>query len=87
MKVHIKIVGEIRQRSGMTDMWIFLPNNATVKEALAELEKKEEIKINTENTNIAIFLNGRRLDFIGGFNASLKEMDEIVVMPIIAGGI
>ncbi|MEM3549692.1 MAG: MoaD/ThiS family protein [Candidatus Bathyarchaeia archaeon] len=87
MKVHVKIFGEIRQRSGMTDLWIFLPNNATVKEALAELEKKEEIKIKTDGRNIAIFLNGRRLDLIGGFNASLKEMDEIVVMPIIAGGI
>lgn len=69
----------------MDDFWIFLPEKATVKDAFAELVKRS-VKVDTENISMVIFVNGRRLEFIGGLNTVLKDMDEIVIMPIIAGG-
>lgn len=85
MKVRVKLVGDLRQKVGMDDFWIFLPEKATVKDAFAELVKRS-VKVDTENISMVIFVNGRRLEFIGGLNTVLKDMDEIVIMPIIAGG-
>jgi len=85
MKVRVKFVGDLQQKVGMADLWIFLPEGATVKEALVELGKRG-VKLEVENSSMVIFVNGRRLDFIGGINSPLKDLDEIVVMPIIAGG-
>ncbi len=85
MKVRVRFVGDLQQKVGMTDSWIFLPEGATVKEALVEFRKRG-VKLDLENSSMVIFVNGRRLDFMGGINSPLKDLDEIVVMPIIAGG-
>ena len=33
-----------------------------------------------------VMVNGRRIDFIGGPNAPLKETDTILIFPVVAGG-
>ena len=33
-----------------------------------------------------IMINGRRIDFIGGVNAPLKETDTVLIFPVVAGG-
>lgn len=86
MKVHVKFAGDTHKKFGTADLWLFLQNEATVKEILVRLEKEKGIKIDLEDARIVVLVNGRRLEFIGGLNATLKDMDEIVVMPIVAGG-
>lgn len=86
MKVRIKFAGEFHKKFGMEDLWLFLQNNSTVKQVLAKLEKEKGIEIDLNNPGFAVLVNGRRIEFIGGINASLKDMDEIVIMPIVAGG-
>lgn len=86
MKVHVKFAGDMHKKYSVTDLWLILPSEVTVKEILAKLENEKGIKINLENSSTVILVNGRRVDFIGGLNANLKDMDEIVIMPIIAGG-
>ncbi len=86
MKVRLKFAGDIHKKFGVADLWLSLNNEATVKEILSKLEREKGIKIDLEDTNMVVLVNGRRVEFIGGLNAILKDMDEVVVMPIIAGG-
>jgi len=86
MKVRVKFAGDMHKKFGMADLWLFLPDETTVKEFLAKLEKEKGVKIDLEDTSTVVLVNGRRVEFIGGLKASLKDMDEVVVMPIIAGG-
>lgn len=86
MRVRVKFAGGMHKKFGMADLWLSLSDETTVKEVLAKLEKEKGIKINLEDTSIVVLVNGRRVEFIGGLNTRLKDMDEVVVMPIIAGG-
>lgn len=87
MKVRVKFAGDSRQKFGVTDIWLFVHDNAAVKDILAKLEKERGIKISLEDSGITVLVNGRHLEFVGGVNAKLRDLDEIVVMPIIAGGL
>lgn len=82
----MKFVGEMHKKFGMEDLWLFLPDKATVKDILIKLETERGAKIDLGDPSMVVLVNGRRIDFVGGPNAVLKDMDEIVVMPIIAGG-
>jgi molybdopterin converting factor small subunit len=86
MKVRVRFAGEMHKKFGMEDLWLSLRDENTVKEILAKLEREKGIKIDLGDPSLVVLINGRRIEFLGGPNASLKDMDEIVVMPIIAGG-
>ncbi|MCS7114549.1 MAG: MoaD/ThiS family protein [Nitrososphaerota archaeon] len=86
MKVRVKFVGEMHKKFGMEDLWLSLHDKAAVKDVLAKLEMEKGVKIDLGDPSLVVLVNGRRIEFMGGSNASLKDMDEIVVMPIIAGG-
>ncbi|MEM0313159.1 MAG: MoaD/ThiS family protein [Candidatus Bathyarchaeia archaeon] len=85
MRIRVKFVGDLRQKVGMADLWMRLPEGATVEKLLEDL-RKTGIKVESENPSMVIFVNGRRLEFIGGLKAELKDLDELTIMPIIAGG-
>lgn len=87
MMVRVKFVGGLRRKVKMEDLWMPLRGETTLKEILAKLEKERGIKVKLEDSSIVILVNGRRIEFIGGLNANLKHMDEVVIMPAIAGGI
>lgn len=85
MRIRVKFVGDLRQKAGMTDLWMHLPEGATVENLLEDLRRRG-VKVEIENPSMAIFVNGRRLEFMGGLRAGLKDLDELIIMPIIAGG-
>lgn len=87
MKVRVKFVGAMRKKYGLTDTWLILSDDATVEDVLAKIEKEHGVSVNLEDTGMTVLVNGRRLDFIGGSKTKLKDLDEIVIMPIIAGGL
>ncbi|MCS7096176.1 MAG: MoaD/ThiS family protein [Candidatus Bathyarchaeota archaeon] len=86
MRIRVKFVGDLHQKVGMTDLWVHLPDGSTVENLLEDL-RRNGIKVDSENSSMVIFVNGRRLEFIGGLKAGLKDLDELIIMPIIAGGI
>ncbi|MEM0057918.1 MAG: MoaD/ThiS family protein [Candidatus Bathyarchaeia archaeon] len=87
MRVRVKFVSTTRKKYGLTDFWLFLGDDATVEDVLARIEREHGVSINLEDTGVAVLVNGKRLEFIGGPKAKLRDLDEIVIMPIIAGGI
>jgi len=87
MKVRVKFVGEVRKKYDLTDTWLILSDNATVEDVLTRIKNEHGVNVNLEDKSITVLVNGRRLEFIGGSKAKLKDLDEIVIMPIIAGGL
>ncbi|MEM1566021.1 MAG: MoaD/ThiS family protein [Candidatus Bathyarchaeia archaeon] len=87
MKVRVKFVGELRKKYDLTDTWLILSDNATVEDVLTRIKNEHGVNVNLEDKSITVLVNGRRLEFIGGSKAKLKDLDEIVIMPIIAGGL
>jgi molybdopterin converting factor small subunit len=86
MKVHIKFVGKFHEEFSTEDMWLYLQNGATMKEVLEKLEREKSIKVNLQDSSMVVLVNGKRVEFSGGLSAVLRDLDEIVIMPIIAGG-
>jgi molybdopterin converting factor small subunit len=86
MRVHVKFVGRLHEEFRAEDLWIHLQNGATMKEVLEKLESEKSIKVNLQNPSMVVLVNGKRMEFVGGLNATLKNLDEIVIMPIIGGG-
>jgi len=86
MKVHMKFVGKFHEEFRTEDLWINLENGATMKELLEKLEREKSIKVNLQDSSMVVLVNGRRIEFVGGLNAALRDLDEIVIMPIIGGG-
>jgi len=87
MKVLAKFVGSPYTIVGVSDIWLFFDKNEiTVRELLTKLEIERGVKFNLEIDNIVVLVNGRRIEFMGGLDAKLKDSDEIVVASIVGGG-
>jgi len=86
MRVHLKFMGKFDGELSMEDVWIYLQNGATMKEVLEKLEREKSIKVNLQNSSMVVLINGKRMEFVGGLNTTLRDLDEIVIMPIIGGG-
>lgn len=87
MKVLVKFVGSPYVITGISDTWlVFDKNEITVRELLTKLEMERGVKLNLEIANIVVLVNGRRIEFMGGLDAELKDLDEVVVASIIGGG-
>jgi molybdopterin converting factor small subunit len=86
MRVHIKFVGRFHEEFRTEDLWIYLQDGATMREVLEKLESEKSIKVNLQDSSMVVLVNGKRMEFVGGLNATLRDLDEIVIMPIIGGG-
>jgi len=87
MKVLVKFVGSPYVITGISDTWlVFDKNEITVRELLTKLEMERGVKLNLGIPNIVVLVNGRRIEFMGGLDAELKDSDEVVVASIVGGG-
>jgi molybdopterin converting factor small subunit len=86
MRVHIKFVGRLHEKFRAEDLRIYLQKGATMKEVLEKLERDKNITVNLQDPGVVVLVNGKRLEFVGGLNAALRDLDEIVIMPITGGG-
>ena len=87
MRVRAKFVGSPYTIVGISDTWLFFDKNeVTVRELVTKLEKERGIELNLEISNIVVLVNGRDIEFMAGLDTELKDLDEVVVASIIAGG-
>ncbi|NJE07489.1 MoaD/ThiS family protein [Thermococcus sp. M39] len=86
MKVYVKFIGPLRQQVEVPEFWVFLKPDSTISDLLDELEKNRGIKIDPQDRNVVILVNGRSIEFLERLNTKLKDLDKIVIMPVAAGG-
>lgn len=76
----------MRQKAGVSDLWLFFQNTTILSDVLTKLEKERGVKVRMKTPDVAILVNGRRIEFIEGLSTKLKDLDEIDILHIIAGG-
>ena len=86
MKVFVKLIAQVAEDIDRPEFWGFLEENSTLDDLLKKLELERRIKIEWDEQNIVILMNGRSAEFLGRVKAKLKDMDKIVIMPVAAGG-
>jgi molybdopterin converting factor small subunit len=87
MKICVRFVGWPASLFGKSYVWLFFENSPIIlRKLLEKLELETGIKINLKDPNLVVLINGKLAEFIGGFNATLKDMDEVVITSISGGG-
>ncbi|OYT33183.1 hypothetical protein B6U96_16950 [Archaeoglobales archaeon ex4484_92] len=86
MKVFVKLIAQVAEGIDRPEFWGFLEENSTLDDLLKKLELERRIKIEWDEQNIVILINGRSAEFLGRVKAKLKDMNKIVIMPVAAGG-
>ena len=93
MDITVKFVGALRHASGR-DACLINCEEGSVKELLYKLilqrpELKETLiheELGDPRPNGLILVNGREISVMKGLNTSLKDGDEVVLVPVAHGG-
>ncbi|KUJ98581.1 MAG: Uncharacterized protein XD43_1753 [Thermococcales archaeon 44_46] len=86
MKVFVKLVAQVAGEVDKPEFWVFLEDGSTLKDLLQKLEAEKGIKVDFSKKDVVILINGRSVEFLGGIEAKLKDMDRVIIMPVAAGG-
>ena len=90
LKVNILfMVKAAKEILGKKDVTILLQENeATIQGVIEKLDREHEGKLSEamSKPNMSILLNGRDIEFLGGFKTRLHNGDKIVIIPLVAGG-
>ncbi len=88
MKIKVKVFFTLREKLGWKEKVIELSGNARVKDILEQLPaiKKEIEKYKNKGYSMIIMVNGRRIEFLRGYDTALQEGDEVSFFPPAAGG-
>ena len=94
MYVTIRYLSVIREITGTREEVIEIDNEATVEDVLKKLSKKYGKAFNRmirsgrdiRGLQIIYFIDGKNITNLDGFNTSVHNESEIVIIPPVAGG-
>ena len=87
--VRLIFVGYFREKIGVKEIEVRLKGETTFRELIEKYvsENVREIFGDDENyDDVIILVNGNSLDYLGGFNAKIRDSDIIHFIPFIGGG-
>jgi len=87
-------VGALRHASGVDKLKRDLAEDSSIRDLINEIvrEKPELKRALTGNqskeqiTNALILVNGREISVLSGLETKIKDLDEVVFVPVIHGG-
>lgn len=93
MAITVKFVGALRHASG-TNTRLLDCGKCSVKELIDKISRQlPELRRNlideelgASRPNALILVNGREISVINGLNTTLKDGDEVVLVPVAHGG-
>jgi MoaD family protein len=94
MQVRIRYLSVIREITGTREEVIEVDSGATVKEILQKLVKKygkafqRMIRSGRDIRGLQLnyFIDGKSIDTMDGFNTSIQNKSELMIIPPVAGG-
>ncbi len=91
MRVKVQLFATLRDLVGKREVELFLPDAATVRDALIQLiaqQPRLASEMSTERLigSVNIFLNGRNILALDGLSTPLQEGDVLNLFPPLGGG-
>lgn len=89
LKVLVKFVGRPYEMTGKRQTWLYFNNSCdkvTLRDLLNRVEKETGVRFSVGEGGIVILVNGRNVDYVGGLNANLKDLDEVIIASVAGGG-
>lgn len=95
MKVRVRAFATIREAIGTGQTDLELPDDSNVRSLIEQLSKmfgdqfKKLILVDGERLApyVKILVNGRDIEYLNKLDTKLKHMDEVAIIPPVAGGI
>jgi MoaD family protein len=94
MNVTVKFVGSLQSLAGKSKLTLTLEDSATLKEAIRKtIEKLPSLKaelmdpeLKNLKPNNLIIVKGKEISVLKGLETTLKDGDDIVLIPVSHGG-
>jgi molybdopterin synthase sulfur carrier subunit len=95
IRIKIHTILELKKIIGQREVEIPVPEESTVESLLSMMVKTWGEKLSShlfrkESTSpiphIRIMVNGRDIGFLNGMGTVLQDGDEVMILPIVAGG-
>ncbi len=95
MKIRLKVFGTIRRAIGQSVVSLEATPAANVHDIITAAIKKfglelENILLNNNGAisgNLIVMLNGHDIDLLDGLDTSVRQGDEIAILPHVQGGV
>jgi molybdopterin synthase sulfur carrier subunit len=94
MAITLKFVGALRHASGAEKLKRDFAEDSSIRDLINEIvrEKPELKRALMDNqskeqiTNALVLVNGREISVLSGLETKIKDLDEVVFVPVIHGG-
>lgn len=93
MRVKVKFLATLYDLLGVMRDEAIVPEGATVLDLIKALDKRYGGRLSREildgdklKDEYNVLVNGRAIDFLEGLSTKLKDGDEVVFLPPVAGG-
>jgi molybdopterin synthase sulfur carrier subunit len=94
MTITVKFIGALRHISGVDELALNGEEGTSIRALMNEITKEDpELKqslidqqLEDPRPNALILVNGREISVLNGLDTSLKDGDEVVLVPVVHGG-
>jgi MoaD family protein len=94
MTITVKFIGALRHISGVDELALNDEEGTSIRTLMNEITKEDpELKqslidqqLEDPRPNALILVNGREISVLNGLDTSLKDGDEVVLVPVVHGG-
>jgi molybdopterin synthase sulfur carrier subunit len=94
MTITVKFIGALRHISGVDELALNGEEGTSIRALMNEITKEDpELKqslidqqLEDPRLNALILVNGREISVLNGLDTSLKDGDEVVLVPVVHGG-
>jgi len=94
MTVNVKFIGSLHSLSGKNSVELRLTRLCRIRDLIQMIAEELprlgsaliDPKSESPKTNLLIIVNGQEMSVLDGFETSIKDGDEVVLVPVVHGG-
>ena len=94
MAITVKLVGALRHAANTNELALNCKNNTSIRELISEITREVpaltrsliDQQLENPTPNVLILVNNREISVLNGLETTLKNNDEVVLVPVAHGG-
>lgn len=88
VRVLVKFIGRPYDATNRRQVWIYFDSHGevTLRDLLNKIEMEIGVRFDVGKEGIIALINGRNAYYMGGLNANLKDLDEVIIASVAGGG-